>query len=242
MLEKVKEALKKKGEELIIKIPQHIAITVDGIEQWAKENKKPLEEANKESFFIIKNVIKSQVRTKIPILTFFLLPEDTKKDTEQFTQILNAVTDFFKELINSRLINENKIKVSVLGKWYDLPDRVVESIKAIIEETKDYDFFFVNFCINYSGQEEIVDACRLIARQVKADKLDPDAINKETIKENIYTSYFVPPDLIIRNGNKKETTDLLLWDSAKAKIFFTEKLWPEFDKTILMDAINEYQK
>ena len=85
--------------------------------------------------------------------------------------------------------------------------------KQVIESTKDYDFFFTNFCINYSGHDEIVDACRLIARQVKAGKIDPNSISRETIKENLYSSYFIPPDLIIKNG-KATISGLLLWDSV----------------------------
>ena len=86
-----------------------------------------------------------------------------------------------------------------------------------------------------------MDSIKLIARQVKADKIDADMINKELIKENTYSSYFVPPDLIVINGSKT-TSDLLLWDSPNAKVYFTNKLWPDFDRTELMDAIRDYQK
>jgi len=221
--------------------PRHIAITMHGIERWAKSNKASLEEANKKSFFIIKNTIKSQIKLNIPIFTFYLLPARMKNDTEQFVQLINTAVLFFNELPGLELVHQNKVKISVLGKWYDLPDRVIEPIKKTIEATKDYDDFFVNFCINYSGQEEIVDACKLIARQVKAGKLDPDNINKELIKENIYSSYFLPPDLIIKNGLKRQS-GLLLWDSVDSKTYFTEKDWPDFDRTVLMDAVEEFKK
>ena len=221
--------------------PRHIAITMHGIEDWAKSNKASLEEANQKSFFIIKNTIKSQIKLSIPILTFYLLPASMNEDTEQFVQLINTTVLFFNELPGLELIHQNKIKISVLGKWYDLPDRVIELIKKTIEATKDYDDFFVNFCINYNGQEEIVDACKLIARQVKAGKLDPDNISKDLIKENIYSSYFLPPELIIKNGLKMQS-GLLLWDSVNSKTYFTGKDWPDFDRTVFMDAIKEFKK
>lgn len=236
MLDKVKDILKNQT-----KLPKHLAITMQGIELWAKKNNIPLEEANKKSFFIVKNTIKSQVKLKIPILTFYLLPNFMKEDSEQYMHLINTTAEFFSSIASSDLIHKNKIKISVLGKWYDLPDRVVGPIKQVIESTKDYDSFFTNFCINYSGQEEIVDACRLIARQVKAEKIDPDSINKEMIKENLYSSYFIPPDLIIKNG-KEKIPGLLLWDSINSKVYFTKKLWPDFDKAVFMDAIKDYQK
>lgn len=229
------------GKREINDNPRHIAITMHGVEKWAGGNKVSLEEASKKSFFIVRNTIRSQIKLDIPILTFYLLPESMKEDTEQFVQLINAAALFFNELPDSGLVKENRIKISVFGKWYSLPDRVIEPIKKTIEMTKDYDNFFVNFCINYSGQEEIVDACKLIARQVQAGKLDPDKVDKEMVKENIYSSYFLPPDLIIKNGLKKQS-GLLLWDSVGSTIYFTGKGWPDFDRTVLMEAIAEFKK
>ena len=100
----------------------------------------------------------------------------------------------------------------------------------------------MNFCINYSGQEEIVDAIKLVARQVKADKLDVDAITSSVVKENIYSSYFLPPDLMIVNGARRSTNGLLLWDSSLSQIYYTNKMFPDFDRTEFMDAIKEFQK
>ncbi|MBW2993613.1 undecaprenyl diphosphate synthase family protein, partial [Candidatus Woesearchaeota archaeon] len=139
-------------------------------------------------------------------------------------------------------IHKNKIKISALGKWYDIPSRALDSIKETIAETKDYDTFFLNFCINYDGQAEIVDACKMIARQINANKLDVDSITKETIKDNIYASYFLPPDLLIKTGKKKTTSGILLWDSPNTEIFFTKKNWPDFSKSNLMSAVREFQK
>ena len=91
---------------------------------------------------------------------------------------MDEFAKFLQWLKVNEKIHSNKVKVSALGKWYDLPSRGVEGIKEIIEETKDYDNFFLNFCVNYNGQEEIVDACRLIGRQIKAERLTVDNINK----------------------------------------------------------------
>ena len=96
--------------------------------------------------------------------------------------------------------------------------------------------------MNYDGQEGIVDALKLLVMQIKLVKIDPELIDKNSIKENLYSSYFLPPDLMIKNGNRKETSGFLLWDSVNTKIYFTNKLWPDFDKTEFMDAIKDFQK
>ncbi len=242
MLDKFKELLKKESKGVLkTDIPKHIAITMTGLEKWAEKNKKTLEEAYKESFLMLKSTIKSQVRSNIPILTLYILPENIKKDTEEFLKLTNEIELFFSGIIDSETIIKNKIKVSVLGKWYNLPSKAVEAIKKAIDATKEYDNFFLNFCINYNGQEEIIDACKLLAMQVRVGKLDPEAINKELVKENIYSSYFLPPDLIIINGAKQQS-DLLLWDSPNAKIHFTNKPWPDFNKLDFSEAIKEFQK
>ena len=242
MLEKFKELLKKEKKDILkAKYPKHVAITTDGKIDWSKQNNTGIEESYKKGFLIIKDVINLQVKMNIPILTFYLLSSNMK-DLEQFSAVMDTYVSFFNEMKESKEIHENKIKVSVLGKWYDLPGRVVEPIKEIIETTKDYDNFFTNFCINYDGQEEIVDACKLIARQIKADKITPESINKALIKENIYSSYFLPSDLVIRSGLTKKLTDLLLWDSINAKIYFSDKLWPDFDKKDFVKAIESFSK
>ena len=242
MFEKVKGMLKKEKYVLKIKVPRHVAITTDGVEKWALKNKVSFEDAYKRSFLILKSTVKLQIRLKIPVLSFFILDKNVDKESDSYTFLLDSIESMLNELANSELVHKNKIKISVLGKWYNLPGRVVDSIKKVIGETRDYDGFFVNFCINYNGQEEIVDAFKLLGMQIRTGKMDPDLINKQSIKENLYSSYFLPPDLMIKNGTKRETSGFLLWDSMNTKIYFTNKLWPDFDRTEFMDAIKDYQK
>lgn len=241
MLDKFKDILKKEESDIIkFKLPRHIALVTKGKHLYAENHKISIEKAYQRSSVIILSTIASSVKLNIPVTTFYLLSTKTK-ELEHLSGIIDSLTEFFNDLANKELIHKNQIKISVLGKWYDLPGKFVDSIKNLIEKTKEYDSYFVNFCINYNGQEEIVDSIKLISRQIKADKLDPELISKDIIKENIYSSYFPPPNLIIINGSKR-TSDLLLWDSPNAKVYFTNKLWPDFDRIELMDAIRDYQK
>jgi undecaprenyl diphosphate synthase len=242
MLDSIKKLIRNEKEVLKIKVPRHIAITTTGIERWALKNNLPREDALKRSILAIKNTIKLQVNLKVPILSFYILDSNSSKEGEFYPHILDAIVDLLHELPESRMVNDNKIKISVLGKWYNLPGRIVDAVKNVVEETKDYDSFFVNFCINYNGQEEIVDAMKLIAMHVRAGKIDPEMIDKGMVKDNIYSSNFLPPDLMIKSGIRKATTGFLLWDSVNTKIYFTNKFWPDFDKTEFMDAIRDYQK
>lgn len=214
----------------------HIALTTHGIREWANAHTVSLNSAYERSFSILREIMIEHVNHDIPILTIFLVPEFFLS-ADFFSVFLESFIPFFSGLKSDGFIHKHKVKVSVLGKWYDLPGRAVDVIKDVIESTKDYDDYFLNFCINYDGQEEIVDACRLIARKVKADRLDVNSITKETVKDSIYASYFLPPDLLIKNG-LHQTSGLLLWDSPQTSIVFGKKYFPDFSKNDFLKAFN----
>ena len=210
---------KDKSFAVKMKVPKHIAVEMNM--------------HNENSFSNLVDIINYQVKINLPIMTICLLHGEPNEEyvKELATFISSLVSDTFKS---------KGVKFSVFGKWYNLPNAIVESIKNLIDSTKDNQDYYVNFCINYSGQEEILDACKLIARKVVAGKLDPDAITIDTIKENVYSSYFIPPELIIVNGKSK--SGLLLWDSVDACLYFTHKSAIDFDKSDIIDAISFYQK
>jgi len=241
ILSKFIDLIKKDENSGISLKARHVAITTDGIFKWAQENKKSLAEAHYESNLIIKNTIKAQVKLNIPIVTFYLLQTDLA-NLEHLSVKIDSLIGLFSDLMGWDVIKENNIKISVFGKWYDLPGRIVDPIKNLLDVTRDYDKFFVNFCINYNGQDEIVDACKIIAMKAKTEKIDITSINREDIRENIYTSDFLPPDLIIKNGIKQRLHGFLLWDASNTSIYFTRRLWPDFRKDDFEDAVEAFEK
>jgi len=214
-------------------LPKHIVIGTYGAVLWSEKNNKPLAEAYRRKIENIKEIMKIQVEKEIPILTVNLLSKETKEDMSPI------IAAFFEELISNELIAKNKIRITVIGKWYSLA-KIVEPVKKIVEETKDYDSYFVNFCINYDGQEEIMDSLRVMAKKIESGKLKSDEITKEEIKDNLYSSYFIPVDLIIQN--KRNLRGILLWDSVNAKIVFSNKLFPDFTGKDFLRALEEYQE
>jgi undecaprenyl diphosphate synthase len=243
MLEKITKVLSPKELAKFAKPKElkHVAVTLEATKQdmrYAAENKTTPEEVYDRRNKAVHWLLDAQIRLNIPVLSIYLIPAGPK-DPEQFPAVVDSATSLFNELSINPQITKNQVKVSVLGKWYDLPGKLVESIKRLTDSTKDFDNFFLNLCVNYDGQEEIVDACRLIARKVAAEKLDPQTISKTDIKDNIYSSYFIPPQLIIKNDEKKQS-DLLLWDSREAKIYFTGRPWQEFTQQDFLKAISSF--
>jgi undecaprenyl diphosphate synthase len=211
------------------KMPKHVAFTIAGNSLWAQKNGMSVEEGYRACFSTIKEMIEVQIKESIPVFTFLLIPKDFPKH-ESFRAYSREAVHFFKNLLLNDAIFKNQVKISFWGRWYDLSDDMVEVMKKVATETKNFDKFFVNFCVNYDGQDEIVDAVKIVLRKCISERLSYEDVTKDTIKENLSSSYFLPPDVIIATGGRKETAGLLLWDSSHSKIVLSNKLWPEFDR------------
>jgi undecaprenyl diphosphate synthase len=241
LLEFIANQLKKKGvNPEKAKMPKHVAMTVGGLGRWSRKSGEDLKEAHKRAFKKVEEIIRYQLCFDVPIVTLYLINSRVSA-AKDFPEIMDALTEFFKELLHNEDIFRSKIKVSILGKWYDLPSRVVEPMKRVIDETKDYDSFFLNLCINYDGREEIVDACKIIVRKAMLEKMDIDSIDMMMVKDNIYSSYFLPPDLLIKTGTGKRLHGFLLWDSPQSLVYFSGVLWLEFKEKDFIKAIKYYQ-
>lgn len=210
-------------------MPKHIAVSLDDISGWCSKRNINFNIGCERYFRSLKRLIELQAKIDVPIFTVHILPDSIDKLSDDYMAYSEFIAKFFSELLGSRIVSQHKIKISVFGKWYKLPGKTVEALKEIIEATKDYDRFFINFCINYDGREEILDACRLIAKQVQVGKLDPEMITKENIKESIYSSYLLPPEIVFIYGERK-LTGLLMWDSVGSNILFADKSFMEFEE------------
>lgn len=228
MLDKLnilKPIIPEKSKEKI----KHLALSLADTNFFAKSNKSP-EELFKKRNELIKEITSLQIEQNITILTIYLMGRKELQNLDYLEEHMNSIAKLFEELANHAIITNNKVKVFVLGKWYDLSGVVVDSIKKCSEMTKDYDSYFLNFCINYDGQDEILDATKILARKVKLGKVDVENISLNDIKENLYSSYFIPPEKIIVASRRKKLLSFMLWDSAFSKIIFMERNWDELSK------------
>jgi undecaprenyl diphosphate synthase len=212
---------------------KHIAFSIKGIDYWAEINSSSIEMALKEAGERIIGVIEMCIKSRITIFTFNL------SEFSDFSAHMDWVSEFIDSLAKSRLVNDNKIKLSVMGKWYDLPSKVIDSVKNGVSATSEYDNFFLNLCLNYDGKEEIINALRVIMRSIQYEKISPDQISKQLVKENIYSSYFIPPDLIVLVHDCL-ASGFMLWDSADSAIYFSGVEWNDFGKKEFKKALEFY--
>lgn len=213
-------------------MPKHLAIDCTLIRTWATKNTVEIKEAVKKSSEKIKELIDIQLKKDIPILTLQL---STKNEEE-----ITGLKKLFRELADDERIHSKKVRVYVFGDWYNSEPELVDSIKNILDKTKDYDQYFLNFCVKYKGQEEILTAVKLLLKKMQSRKSSSDEITIDSLKENLPSSYFIPPELIIINNCSY--TGLLLWDSEGAAIYFTDKYWMDFDKKEFDRAIDFFNR
>jgi undecaprenyl diphosphate synthase len=217
-------------------VPKHMLVTLEDRKDEELAKAKSYETLFGKRNEIIISLIETQAKLEMPVMTLQLLSPDSKS-AEHLLASSSALGDLLDALSKSEIIHENQIKVAVLGKWYDLPSKLVDSVKAVVDATADYDRLFLYLCVQYSGHQEIVDACKLLTRRVKAEREDPDRLTEGAIKESLYSSSLIPPELVIKTGDKK-IPDTLLWDLPGAKIYFTGRHWSEISKADFYKALN----
>ncbi|MEM3374642.1 MAG: undecaprenyl diphosphate synthase family protein [Candidatus Woesearchaeota archaeon] len=218
----LQELLKKNKENQNSEI-NHVLINLFPLKSNEENKKNDFENLMN----LFDNLIDLQIEYKIPVFTISL---GKKEDIDE------EILEKYQEKLLERAKKFN-INITIFGRWYDFSGFLVEALKVLNNATKDFDKFFLNICLNYDPKQEIADACRVIIRKVYDEKLDFDSITPDLIKENIYSSYFMQPDVIIEPSNKFSGT--FLWDSVNSKIVFLNKELQKITKEDIQKAISE---
>ncbi len=178
----------------------------------------------------------------IEILTVFAFStENVNRDTEQVEMLMELFQENFKRAADDPRVHENQIRIRAIGSVDMLPEGVAESIRYAEERTKDYNRYHFNIAVAYGGREELVQAIRRVARDVKEGKLEVEDIDETTVTQRLYTSDFPDPDLILRTSGEERISNFLIWQLAYSELYFTDVYWPGFRKIDFLRAIRSYQ-
>lgn len=166
--------------------------------------------------------------------------QNFNRPKNEFDYLMKVFKEFFDDAKNNQALHANRIRVRFIGRIALFPKDVHEKMVELMEATKAYDSYFVNFAMAYGGREEIVDAVKKIGRQFEKGEITADDVDEELVGKNLYINH--EPDLIIRTGGDHRTSNFLVWQSHYSEWFFLEKTWPEFEKEDLITCINEFQQ
>ncbi|MFH1307998.1 MAG: polyprenyl diphosphate synthase [archaeon] len=219
-------------------IPQHIGIILDGNRRFAKRLMLEPWRGHEHGAGKVGEILKVAKELGIKELTFYALSvENLNRDKKELDFLLNIFRKEFKNLSNEE-VHKNKIKIRFIGRLDLLPSDLAEQCLKLQEETAKYKDYIVNFAVAYGGRQEIVDAVKKILSGLSAKKISSEDIDEELISKNLYMSD--NPDMIIRTGGEKRTSNFLPWQSAYSELIFLDKMWPEFTVDDLKACIKEY--
>jgi len=223
------------------KLPQHLAIIMDGNGRWAKKKGLPRSVGHREGAKVVKRVITNCLDFNIPILTLFAFStENWKRPKNEITYLLKL----FERVLSKEKANliKNNIKINFIGRLNDLPNSLNDKMNELCESTKRNNKLILNIAINYGGRAEIVDAINSIILKIDKKILNIEEINEDTIRDNLYTYNLPDPDLLIRTAGEMRISNFMIWQIAYTEFWVTPVLWPDFDKNDLIEAIINFQK
>lgn len=223
-------------------LPKHVAIIPDGNRRWARIHKIDAWLGHKTGAENFKKILEIAIKLKISHLSFWGSSQDnlTKRPEEEVKFLLNLFKEKFLKLSADENIHKNDVKINIFGKWREqFPEDVKASMEKAILETENYKSYYLNFFIAYSGTGEILDAIKSALK--KADSGESTEISRKFLKSMLYTRDLPPVDLMIRTGGEPHLSDgFMMWETANAQLYFSEKLWPNFTKEDFQDAIKDY--
>ncbi len=234
--EALQKELKKSGE-----IPKHIAIIMDGNGRWAKKRGLPRVAGHKKGVDVVRDIVEACAQIGVDYLTLYTFStENWKRPKDEVSTLMRLLLNSLKERLNE--LNENDIKLNCIGDMHSLPRDVQRQLKEDIERTKNNKRMTLNLALSYSGRWELVEAIKSISKKVLENKIDPDEIDENLIKQYLTTKDMPDPDLLIRTSGEFRVSNFLLWQIAYTEFVILDVLWPDFTREHLYNSVIEYRK
>jgi undecaprenyl diphosphate synthase len=218
-------------------LPAHIAIIMDGNGRWAAQRHLPRVEGHRAGIDSVRDVVETSARLGIDVLTLYAFSvENWKRPRAEVATLMMLLKRYIRLELNTLL--KNNIRFQVIGRSEELSPDVQDELEFGIAKTAKNTGMLFNIALNYGGRAEIVDA----ARRAIASGMSPDDLDEARFGSLLYTAGQPDPDLLIRTSGEMRISNFLLWQIAYSEIWVTERLWPDFRRRDLLDAVVAYQK
>ncbi|MFV0545568.1 MAG: isoprenyl transferase [Bacteroides sp.] len=220
------------------RIPQHIAIIMDGNGRWAKQRGHERSYGHQAGAQTVHTIAEEAANLGVKYLTLYTFStENWNRPSDEIEALMNLLLDSIEE----ETFIKNNISFRVIGDIKKLPINVQQRLDSCINNTKGNTGMCLVLALSYSSHWEITEAVRQIATKVKTGELEPEAITDNCVKAHLSTHFMPDPDLLIRTGGEIRLSNYLLWQAAYSELYFCETFWPDFDKEELLKAIADYQ-
>jgi undecaprenyl diphosphate synthase len=222
------------------KLPNHVAIIMDGNGRWAKKQGLFRTKGHESGAKAVHEVVEGTAQLGVPFLTLYAFSTENwnRPKLEVQTLMRLLVSSLKKELPT---LHKNNIKLNAIGALEDLPKKAQNELQEVIEDTKNNDRLTLTLALSYGSREEITKTIKEISSKVKNNIISIEKIDESIINEHLYTLNLPDVDLLIRTSGEQRISNFLLWQIAYAELYFTDVLWPDFRKTDLYEAILNFQ-
>ena len=221
------------------RIPEHIAIIMDGNGRWAQQRGLARTDGHQAGAVVVKKIAEDAARLGVRYLTLYTFStENWNRPIDEVAALMVLLFDSMEE----EIFLKNNIRFSVIGEMDKLPERVRKRFQKCMERTAGNTKMTFVLAISYSAKWEITEAVRKIASKVQNGEMQLQDIDDKTISNNLTTFDMPDPELLIRTGREQRLSNFLLWQCAYSELYFSEVMWPEFDKEELCKAIYNYQQ
>jgi len=246
--DKVPEGLDRKETELYRRLdphrlPQHIAIIMDGNGRWAKRRHMPRVAGHRAGVEAVRSTVETAARIHIPALTLYAFSEENwkKRPASEVGFLMGLLSRYLKAEVPT--LNKNNIRLEYIGRQHELPSDVQERMEWARAATSRNTGMVLTLALNYSARSELVDAFRsILEAAARNGGVDHVRIDEDTVSRHLYTRHLPDPDLVVRTSGEMRLSNFLLWQLAYAEIYVTPTLWPDFRGLHLLEGIAEYQK
>ena len=222
-------------------IPEHIAVIMDGNRRWAKINNLPSKIGHREGALRVTDLVRNCADLGVRYLSVYAFStENWKREKKEIDYLMSLLMEFVvKELSN---LHKNDVKITMMGNMNDLPDKTRREVLRSIELTKNNKTLHLNIALSYGSRNEIIRAVKNIINDYENNEIKIEEINEERFKKYLFTNDMPDPDLLIRTSGEIRLSNFLLYQLAYTEFYFTDVLWPDFNKEELLKSIECYQQ
>lgn len=222
-------------------LPQHIAVIMDGNGRWAKQKGAARIFGHRNAVQAVTEITEGCGELGIKFLTLYAFStENWARPKEEVDGLMELLVNTLQKELNTLL--KNDVRLKIIGDMDSLPEKCQLNLANAITATQHNKGLTLQLALSYSGRSELIKAVKKIAAQVEQGTLPIDDISEEVISQNLETSHVPDPELLIRTSGEMRISNFLLWQIAYTELYFTPKLWPDFRKEDLYEAICAYQK
>jgi len=221
----------------------HVVVIPDGNRRWAKRKGLFPWQGHLEGAKIIGKILEKALELKTPYFTFWGGSFDnlTKRSKKEIKFLLKLYGEYLKKLLKEKRVHKYKVRINVLGRWKEIfPEGLKKIVEKSIEETKNYNQYFLTLLLAYNGTDEMIDCIKKTSAISKKQKIK---IDEKLIRENLWTGFLPPVDLVIRTGcegDPHNSTGFMMWQTAYSQFYFTKTLFPDFAPEEFEKAINNF--